>query len=81
MPFLHIADAAGRAITAKGKSRLPCLERAIPWSRIFIVGACRLVYIETLIPEADDRERINRIIFDELCWARLMTTPAIITCG
>jgi hypothetical protein len=23
--------------------------------------------IETLIPEADDRERINQIIFDELC--------------
>ncbi len=40
VPFLHIADATGRAITAKGQSGLPCWERAIPWSRIFIVGAC-----------------------------------------
>jgi aspartate racemase len=43
VPFLHIADATGRAITAKGQRGSRCWERAIPWSRIFIAAPAAAV--------------------------------------
>ena len=68
VPFLHIADATGRAITAKGQKRVALLGTRYTMEQDFYRGRLQAQFaIETLIPEADDRERINRIIFDELC--------------
>lgn len=50
---------------ASGGSR--CWAPAIPWSRPYRGRLQEQFAIETLIPEADDRARINQIIFDELC--------------
>lgn len=39
LPFLHIADATGRAITGAGMTRVAlCWVRVTPWNRIFIAG-------------------------------------------
>lgn len=68
VPFLHIADATGRAITAKGQKRVALLGTRYTMEQDFYRGRLQAQFaIETLIPDADDRERINRIIFDELC--------------
>ncbi|HHS9853721.1 TPA: aspartate/glutamate racemase [Klebsiella quasipneumoniae subsp. quasipneumoniae] len=68
VPFLHIADATGRAIAAKGQRRVALLGTRYTMEQTFYRGRLQAQFaIETLIPEADDRARINQIIFDELC--------------
>ena len=68
VPFLHIADATGRAITAKGQRRVALLGTRYTMEQDFYRGRLQQQFaIDTLIPEAEDRERINQIIFDELC--------------
>ena len=67
VPFLHIADATGRAIAAKGQRRVALLGTRYTMEQTFYRGRLQEQFaIETLIPEADDRARINQIIFDEL---------------
>lgn len=41
VPFLHIADATGRAIAAKVSAGSRCWAPAIPWSRPFTAVVCR----------------------------------------
>ena len=68
VPFLHIADATGRAITAKDQRRVALLGTRYTMEQDFYRGRLQQQFaIDTLIPEAEDRERINQIIFDELC--------------
>ncbi len=68
VPFLHIADATGRAIAAKGQRRVALLGTRYTMEQTFYRGRLQEQFaIETLIPEADDRAQINQIIFDELC--------------
>jgi len=60
LPFLHIADATGRAVTAAGMNRVALQD--------FYRGRLTAQYgIESLIPDEADRARINQIIFEELC--------------
>ena len=69
-PWLHIAEEVAAVAAARGFKRLGVLG-----TRYLMEGP---VYRETLvaggieceIPEADDRERINAIIFDELVYGR-----------
>ncbi|HEJ8282930.1 TPA: aspartate/glutamate racemase [Klebsiella oxytoca] len=68
VPFLHIADATGRAIIAKGQRRVALLGTRYTMEQDFYRGRLQQQFaIDTLIPEAEDRTRINQIIFDELC--------------
>lgn len=68
VPFLHIADATGRAITAKDQRLVALLGTRYTMEQDFYRGRLQQQFaIDTLIPEAEDRERINQIIFDELC--------------
>ncbi|HCQ7755258.1 aspartate/glutamate racemase [Citrobacter sp. 50677481] len=68
LPFLHIADAAGRAIAAQGLSRVALLGTRYTMEQDFYRGRLEQQFaIECLVPEAEDRAKINTIIFDELC--------------
>lgn len=68
VPFLHIADATGRAIVKQGKSRVALLGTRYTMEQDFYRGRLAQQFgIETVIPPADDRQRINQIIFAELC--------------
>lgn len=68
IPFLHIADATGRAIAAKGQRRVALLGTRYTMEQDFYRGRLQQQFaIDTLIPEEEDRARINQIIFDELC--------------
>ena len=57
VPFLHIADATGRAIQKQQMSNVALLGTRYTMEQDFYRG--RL--------QADDRQKINQIIFDELC--------------
>ena len=68
VPFLHIADATGRAIQKQQMSNVALLGTRYTMEQDFYRGRLQTEFgISTLIPEADDRQKINQIIFDELC--------------
>ena len=68
LPFLHIADATGRAIQKQQMNNVALLGTRYTMEQDFYRGRLQTKFgISTLIPEADDRQKINQIIFDELC--------------
>ena len=68
VPFLHIADATGRAIEKQGLRNVALLGTRYTMEQDFYRGRLEQQFgINSLIPDADDRARINQIIFDELC--------------
>ncbi|EBN1688624.1 aspartate/glutamate racemase [Salmonella enterica] len=68
LPFLHIADATGRAITQKSMNRVALLGTRYTMEQDFYRRRLEQQFdIDTLIPPAHERDEINRIIFDELC--------------
>jgi len=68
LPFLHIADATGRAIVAKGMTRVALLGTRYTMEQDFYRGRLATQFgIESLVPDEADRARINQIIFEELC--------------
>lgn len=68
LPFLHIADATGRAIAASGMKRVALLGTRYTMEQDFYRGRLESQFgIESLTPDEADRARINQIIFEELC--------------
>lgn len=68
VPFLHIADATGRAIVDQRLQKVALLGTRYTMEQDFYRGRLSEQFaIETLIPQESDRERVNQIIFDELC--------------
>ena len=68
VPFLHIADATGRAISQKKMTNVALLGTRYTMEQDFYRGRLQQEFgITTLIPEQDARQKINQIIFDELC--------------
>lgn len=68
VPFLHIADATGRAISQKKMTNVALLGTRYTMEQDFYRGRLQQEFgITTLIPEQDERQKINQIIFDELC--------------
>lgn len=67
IPLLHIADATAEAIKAQGLKKIGLLGTNFTMEEDFYRG--RLVKkhgLDVIIPEADDREIVHRIIYDEL---------------
>ncbi|WP_227318162.1 aspartate/glutamate racemase [Cedecea davisae] len=68
LPFLHIADATGRAIAAQGVSQVALLGTRYTMEQDFYRGRLEEQFaIRSIIPNEAQRQRINQIIFDELC--------------
>ncbi|MFJ2974376.1 aspartate/glutamate racemase [Kluyvera sp. NPDC087067] len=68
VPFLHIADATGRAISEQNMSNVALLGTRYTMEQDFYRGRLQQEFgISTLIPEQNERQKINQIIFDELC--------------
>ena len=68
LPFLHIADATGRAISQSGMNTVALLGTRYTMEQDFYRGRLTKKFgIATRIPDEAERERINHIIFHELC--------------
>ncbi len=66
IPFLHIADAvAGQALSA-GYQRVALLATKPVMEETFYAERLAGHGISVLVPDADERAMINRVIFDEL---------------
>lgn len=67
IPMLHIADATAEKILARGIKRIGLLGTKYTMEQDFYKGRLIEKYgLEVLVPEKQDIETINRIIFEEL---------------
>jgi aspartate racemase len=68
VPLLHIADATGRAVVAAGLHRVALLGTRFTMEGGFYRDWLRQHHgLEVVVPAAADRERLHRVIYDELC--------------
>ncbi|KQP13168.1 aspartate/glutamate racemase family protein [Pseudorhodoferax sp. Leaf267] len=68
LPFLHIADPVGAAARAQGFATVGLLGTAFTMEQDFMRGRLRDAHgLQVLVPDADERAAVHRIIYDELC--------------
>lgn len=68
IPLLHIADATGAAITAAGHSVVGLLGTRFTMEQAFYREYLRERHgLQVIVPDADDRAIIHRVIYEELC--------------
>jgi aspartate racemase len=68
IPLLHIADAAGEAIRAGGYKRVGLLGTRFSMEESFYRERLHMRFaLDVIVPPADDREIVHRVIYDELC--------------
>ena len=66
LPLLHIVDALSAALNRDGRTRPLLLGTRFTMEDDFVRARLSAAGIEAMIPEAADRETVNRIIYDEL---------------
>lgn len=68
IPLLHIADATGDALAASAVRRVGLLGTAFTMEQAFYRGRLEQRYgLEVLVPEPQERQRVHRVIYEELC--------------
>jgi amino-acid racemase len=67
MPVIHIADATARRIRAAGLAKIGLLATRFTMEQDFYRGRLERNGLDVLVPDADERAEIHRIIYDELC--------------
>lgn len=68
LPLLHIADAAAEAVRAGGITRVGLLGTKFTMEEEFYRGRLTDNHgLQVVIPDAEDRELIHRVIYGELC--------------
>lgn len=72
IPLLHIADATGSRLVADGVRRVGLLGTRFTMEQPFYRERLEQRFgIDVLVPEQAGRERVHRIIYDELCLGRV----------
>ena len=71
IPLLHIGDAAAGAVCAAGHGRIGLLGTAFTMERPFYADRLARHGLEVLIPPAQDRAAVHRVIYDELVRGRI----------
>ena len=67
VPFLHLADATARAVHRAGTTTVGLLGTAFTMEQDFYRGRLESLGLEVLVPDAEDRAEVHRIIYEELC--------------
>ncbi len=66
IPLLHIVDPTARALDAAGFTRIGLIGTAFTMEKDFYKNRMRDSGLEVIVPAADDRQTLHRIIYDEL---------------
>jgi len=66
IPILSLLEAVGAAIRARGMTTVGLLGTRFTMEKNLYPDALGRMGITVLVPEADDREVVNRVIYDEL---------------
>ncbi len=73
VPVLHIADAVGKRVAARGLRTIGLMGTRYSMEKEFYRLRLQQQFgIESMIPPKNQRDRINAIIFDELCQGRIL---------
>ena len=73
VPFLHIADATGRAVASAGLDTVALLGTKFTMEQDFYSGLLeRDFQLSVLIPGEPDRNIVHRVIYDELCLGKIL---------
>jgi len=67
IPFLHIGDATAQALKARGVTRPLLLATRFTMEKDFYKDRLRSAGLDPLVPDQADRDRLQAIIYDELC--------------
>ena len=74
VPFLHIADVVGQVARDQGAARVGLTGVSATMSEPFYAERLGRSGLEVLVPDAADREVLDRAVFDELCQGVLSRT-------
>ncbi|MGF3025767.1 aspartate/glutamate racemase family protein [Methylobacterium aquaticum] len=73
LPLLHIADPTAERIRAAGHRRVGLLGTAFTMEQDFYKGRLAARHgLDVLVPEAEDRAAVHRVIYEELVQGRVM---------
>lgn len=68
LPILHIADRTGAALAADGITRVALLGTRFTMEQDFYRNRLTDRFgLDVMVPQADDRDMVHKIIYDELC--------------
>ncbi|MCU1537815.1 MAG: Racemase [Humibacillus sp.] len=67
VPLLHIGDVTGRAVREAGVERVGLLATAYTMEQPFLRDRLGEHGLTVLVPDADDRALVHRVIYEELC--------------
>ena len=67
VPFLHIGDATAAALKARGVKRPLLLATRFTMEKDFYRDRLKAAGLDPLVPDKADRDRLQAIIYDELC--------------
>jgi len=71
IPFLHIADMTSEEILKNGIRKVGLLGTIYTMEEDFYRLRLEENGLEVMVPEKEDRDIINRVIFDELCFGKI----------
>ncbi|MFS1287134.1 aspartate/glutamate racemase family protein [Pseudomonas piscis] len=67
LPFLHIADPTAQAALAAGTLKVGLLGTAFTMEQDFLKQRLADQGLQVLVPDAEQRQVVHRIIYEELC--------------
>jgi len=67
VPLLHLADTTAEAVLAQGIRRVGLLGTAFTMEQDFYRGRLADAGLDVLVPDAEGRATVHRVIYDELC--------------
>lgn len=74
IPLLHIADATAQRLIDDGIRKVGLLGTAYTMEQEFYMGRLQRRHgLEVVIPDAEDRELVHDVIFNELCMGKIET--------
>lgn len=71
IPILHIADATAEQINKQGITNIGLLGTRYTMEQDFYKSRIESKGINVIVPNAEEREIVNKIIFDELCLGKI----------
>ena len=74
VPFLHLADATARSVRRAGVGTVGLLGTAFTMEQDFYRGRLESHGLRVLVPDAEDRAEVHRVIYEELCLGVLEDT-------
>ncbi len=72
IPILHIADATASAIKRDDRRKVGLLGTKFTMTQDFIKDRLKNAGLEVIIPDEQDIEFVNDVIFNELCLGKVM---------